>query len=452
MNKSRIAVIALVALSIVCVAVRPDRLIAIAAGAVSQNVCSGTFVSGLSPDTVYAQEMRAEGGMGLIDWALAYKVDRHERRVTTTVFGLFKTTSRFHEGSGCRIEHPGEIALGTLSKIAPPPLLPDIAGPEPVLPVNPKLADAMSEAFADNKNGAARFTRAVVIVHQGRIVGERYSPGIGLDTPLISHSIAKSVLNAMIGILVRDGKMRIDQKVSASAWKTPVTVDQLLRMDGGLPVDEGRGPGLAQRMWFLESDQAAFAQSTPLDAEPETKWAYSNLSYAVLSRLVREATGGSPEGVSSYMQRELFGPLGMRNATMEFDGTGSPMGSNAMFASARDWARFGLLYLNNGMAGTKRILPEGWVAYSTRRTLDSGYGAGFWLNVTDSPIPGWGTPWGIPGAPPDAYMARGYLGQYIVIVPSESLVVVRLGVDRSRGSGIDGIGSLVQSVIAALHR
>ena len=128
------------------------------------------------------------------------------------------------------------------------------------------------------------------------------------------------------------------------------------------------------------------------------------------------------------------------------------MGSNAMFASARDWARFGLLYLNNGMAGTKRILPEGWVAYSTRRTLDSGYGAGFWLNVTDSPIPGWGTPWGIPGAPPDAYMARGYLGQYIVIVPSESLVVVRLGVDRSRGSGIDGIGSLVQSVIAALHR
>ncbi|HNL70060.1 MAG TPA: hypothetical protein PKK76_16130, partial [Leptospiraceae bacterium] len=103
MNKSRIAVIALVALIILCGAVRPDRLIALAAGAVSQNVCSGTFVSGLSPETVYDQEMRAEGGMSLINWALVYQVDQSERTVTTTVFGRFKTRSRFHEGSGCRI-------------------------------------------------------------------------------------------------------------------------------------------------------------------------------------------------------------------------------------------------------------------------------------------------------------------------------------------------------------
>jgi hypothetical protein len=128
------------------------------------------------------------------------------------------------------------------------------------------------------------------------------------------------------------------------------------------------------------------------------------------------------------------------------------MGGNAFFASARDWARFGLLYLNDGVVNGKRILPEGWVAYSTRQTLDAGYGAGFWLNVTDAEMKVWpGAHWGMPGAPKDAYFARGYLGQYIVVVPSENLVVVRIGVTHAPGGGIRGLGALVHDVIAALH-
>lgn len=137
---------------------------------------------------------------------------------------------------------------------------------------------------------------------------------------------------------------------------------------------------------------------------------------------------------------------------MEFDGAGSPKGGNAFFASARDWARFGLLYLNDGIVAGRRILPEGWVAYSTRRTLKTGYGAGFWLNVTDAAMEAWpGARWGMPGAPQDTYFARGYLGQYIVIVPSEQLVVARLGVSRTPNGDVEVVGALVHDAIEALH-
>ena len=166
---------------------------------------------------------------------------------------------------------------------------------------------------------------------------------------------------------------------------------------------------------------------------------------------MRDAAGGTPAHVAAFANRELFAPLGMYSVTMEFDGAGSPMGSNAFLATARDWARFGLLDLNDGTAGDRRILPEGWVDYSTRPTLDTGYGAGFWLNVTDAPIPVWGRPFGLPGAPKDAFLARGYLGQYIVVVPSEELVVVRIGVTRAPGGGVDGVGRLVHDVIESVR-
>jgi len=205
-------------------------------------------------------------------------------------------------------------------------------------------------------------------------------------------------------------------------------------------------------MWFTESDKAAFAARTPLANAPGTVWAYSNLGYELASRMVGDAIGGGPAEIAAFAQRELFALLGMSHAVMEFDGAGTLSGSNAMFATAREWAQFGLLYLNDGVAGGRRILPEGWVKYSTTPTLSMGYGAGFWLNTTDAEMPVWsGAHWGMPGAPRDAYFARGYLGQYIVIVPSENLVVVRFGSSHIPGGDIEGVGALVRDVIAALH-
>jgi CubicO group peptidase (beta-lactamase class C family) len=150
------------------------------------------------------------------------------------------------------------------------------------------------------------------------------------------------------------------------------------------------------------------------------------------------------------MQRELFAPLGMRNVTFELDATATPVGSKGMFASARDWARFGLLYLNDGVVGGRRILPPGWVAYSSSPTLDTDYGAGFWTNAATNNaatrrIRG--------GMPPDAFYASGNLGQRVVIVPSMRLVVVRLGVSQDWPDfDMKGFVRLISDTIAALKR
>jgi CubicO group peptidase (beta-lactamase class C family) len=236
-----------------------------------------------------------------------------------------------------------------------------------------------------------------------------------------------------------------------SAQRHAITVDELLRMTSGLPFDEYRGGwDAASRMWFLERDMAAFAESAALAAAPGSMWNYSDGGYAILARIIRNSTGGHAEDVLRFADRELFGPLGMRHVTLECDATGTPVGSRSMLATPRDWARFGLLYLNEGVVDGRRILPEGWVRYSSSQTLDSGYGAGFWTNLASGEIRQWEITWGMPHAPRDAFFARGYLGQYVVVVPSERIVVARFGVTHRRGADVEGVGRLVADVIAAI--
>ena len=149
-----------------------------------------------------------------------------------------------------------------------------------------------------------------------------------------------------------------------------------------------------------------------------------------------------------FARQELFGPLGMRHVTLEFDGAGTPEGSSQMLASARDWARFGMLYLDDGVVGGKRILPEGWVSYSASPTPGAlvGYGAGFWTNLGDS----FGAKYRIGnGWPRDAFFAKGSIGQYVVVIPSQHLVIVRLGRTVNWPLSADGVSQLVSDVIAA---
>jgi len=164
--------------------------------------------------------------------------------------------------------------------------------------------------------------------------------------------------------------------------------------------------------------------------------------------LIRNATGGTPADVLRLARRELFAPLGMRHVTLEFDASGTPEGSSQMLATARDWARFGLFYLNDGVAGGKRILPEGWVNYSASPTPNAfvGYGAGFWTNRGDS----FGAKYRIEqGWPRDAFFARGTIGQYVIVIPSQRLVIARFGMTPNWPLAADGVSRLVSDVVAA---
>jgi CubicO group peptidase (beta-lactamase class C family) len=435
----------------------------VATGFVADVLCAETFVSGLDPRRTFTETTDAMPGSGLITWAMDYQVDRARKDVTVTLFGGSRSHAVYREGLGCTLEH-GEA----LADVAVPPddrqlaSLPEIAGPSIVPPQNPQLAAALDSAFAEPAQPPYRRTRAVIIMKDGRIVAERYADGVGINTPLLGFSMTKSVISALVGVLVRQGKLKLDGPASLAAWQNPddprhaITLDQLLRHAAGLALGSSLQASLGSalepvnRMKFMENDMAAYAEGRPLETVPGAAWNYHDGNTIILAHLIRNAVGGNPADVLRFARRELFAPLGMRHVTLQLDGAGTVEGSSEMLASARDWARFGQLYLNDGVAGGKRILPEGWVNYSASATPNAwvGIGAGFWTNRGDS----FGANYRIEhGWPRDAFFAKGSIGQYAIVIPSERLVIVRLGRSPNWPPEVDGVFDLVRDVIAATH-
>ncbi|WP_219639342.1 serine hydrolase [Cohnella sp. CFH 77786] len=436
----------------------------VASGFTSHYICSEAFISGREPDKVYADMVEPEGAIRFIGSLVNYDVDYDKREATTNIAGLFKTKAVYSEGTGCMLVYkPEDVTQGAADSFnsavgSSDSLVPEIAGPAVVEPRNEQLRAALDRAFAEREHPPYIRTQAIVVVKDGKIVAERYAPGIGVDTPLLGWSATKSITNALIGILVRQGKLDVGQPAPIAAWQNErdprhlITINDLLRQTSGLALTQtSSGFDPASRMVYLERDMAEYAEGAKLTSKPGTQWAYTDGNFILLSRIIRDAVGGRASDVRGFAQRELFGPLGMQHATLEFDATGTPNGASSMFASARDWARFGLLYLNDGMAGAGRILPEGWVQYSSSRTLDTGYGAGFWINLETGGKAPYGLPWGMPHVPHDAFFAMGNMGQHVVILPSQHLVVVRLGMSHHPDGLIAGADRLVSDVIAALQ-
>jgi CubicO group peptidase (beta-lactamase class C family) len=294
------------------------------------------------------------------------------------------------------------------------------------------LDKLLDHAFARTEPDDLERTHAVVIVQRGAIVAERYAPDAGPDDAFVSWSIAKSVTNALVGILVRQRKLDITEPMPVKEWddddlRRRITIDQMLRMVDGLRFREAEDLGDGSVRYYPEEesdvipmlfgegkkDVAGFAATLPYVAEPETRWNYNSGATNLLSRLVSERVGGGRDETLAFMRRELFDPIGMRSADPRFDAAGHFVGSSHFYASARDYARFGTLYLRDGTWDGQRILPEGWVDYSRTPSAQSAglYGAHFWV---------------VPGSL-GIFRCDGAWGQRIVIVPKLDLVVVRLG-------------------------
>jgi CubicO group peptidase (beta-lactamase class C family) len=303
----------------------------------------------------------------------------------------------------------------------------------------PALDAAVEEAFAEPGAVPSRRTRAIVVVHDGSIVAERYATGYGPDAALPGWSMTKSTVNALVGVLVREGKLQLDSPLSVPEWSAPddprrtITLRHLLQMASGLDFTESYGNPLGDVLWMLfgTGDAAGFAARKPIVTAPGKGWAYSSGTTNIVARALRQAVGGGEADYLAFPRRALFEPLGMASAVIEPDASGTFVGSSFMFASARDWARFGLLYLQDGVRDGNRILPEGWVAFSTTPAPSAPggvYGAHFWLRLSTLYARS-----GNEGLPRDAYHAVGHEGQLLTIIPSRRLVVVRLGLSVGRG-------------------
>jgi len=453
----RIGFVVAVALVSAGVYFRPDYAIRVATGFVAHGVCSKTFVSGLDPQPVFAEVLDRDG-IRLLAPVLRFDVDRVERTVEASALGLFRSRAVFRDGFGCVDAHGRREPYLPKSdvealKAKTPPSLPGIAGEAVVEPSDPALKAALDHAFAEPAAPPLRRTKAVVVVHNGKVIAERYAAGIGVDTPLPGFSMTKSVINALVGVLTQQGLVTPSMPAPIAEWKAAgdprreIEVEHLMRMTSGLDLDEDNSGFDRSSRMYLHDDTAGYAVQARMIAPLGKRWAYSSPTTQILARIIRDAAGG-PEQALALAWRELFNPLGMRHVTLEFDGAGTLIGSTYMLASARDWAKFGQLYLGDGMAGDKRILHPDWVDFCAAATLGTDYAAGFWTNRSEHPRAKARVQAGIPR---DAFFASGDLGQRIIIVPSQRLVVVRLGDSVDPTGDMKGVVRLVREVIAALQ-
>jgi CubicO group peptidase (beta-lactamase class C family) len=427
------------------------RIARIGTAYTAKTLCSGVFVSKREPDSILDTDIRADNHPLLSH--IRARVDSETQSVTASLYGMAERKAVFRPGLGCTVVSKGyELGAPSLSAShTAAPVDTDLFWPDGERvdslhfpsDIDPdRLREAVESAFSETDPTRLHRTRAVVIVHKGRIIVERYADGFTKDTPLLGWSMTKSVINALTGILVQGGKLSLDDRVLAPEWSNPgdprgqITVRHLLHMTSGLRFDEHYKNPLKDVtvMLLAAPDKAAFAAGKPLVSQPGGVWHYSSGTTNILSRALRAIVGGTDANYADFPRKALFDRIGMQSAVMEADATGVFVGSSFMYATARDWARFGLLYLQDGVWQGERILPEGWVEYSRTPIPQSPageYGAHFWLRL--SPVFR-GTDGNPVHMPADTFHAIGHEGQFVTIIPSRDLVIVRLGLARRSGS------------------
>lgn len=301
-----------------------------------------------------------------------------------------------------------------------------------------RLARAIDGLFADEDAGE---TRALLVMYRGRIVAERYGDGFNRETRFTGWSMSKSVTGVLIGLLVSDGRLRLDETAPVPAWQRSgdprgeITLRQLLQMRSGLRHVETEDPPYKAdtvRMLFLDGrdDMAAYAEAQPLEAEPGRRFEYSSATTVILSDLAARALTTSSDPavrrgiVADYLKTRLFDPLGMNSMVPEFDAAGTMVGSSLIHGTARDWAKFGEFLRHGGSIKGAQIIPRRWIEFMTRPSpRNPGFGAQVWLNHP----PAEGAPPLFPSAPESLFACIGHLGQYIVASPRQKLTIVRIG-------------------------
>lgn len=454
----RIILITLVVLIVIALTYVSVTFPPVMAGMAAKTVCSCVYVTGRTLESVREKELQVFPGLSSMNIVLTED--------STVSASLLWHTSKaiYRKGLGCTLlaeRTEEEIRQQKIALPSPPAVDQDtIAWPSGNL-VNDSavvpgvdynaVAEAVTEAFNDVDPEKPVFTHAVVVVYDGKIVAERYAKGFDHSSRLMGWSMTKSITNALMGILVKDGKLKIDAPAPVAEWQNDerksITINNLMQASSGLAWSESYFLPSSEfhRMFIHSDDKAAYAASLPLEKEPGTSFEYSSGTTNILSRMIRQTV--SDENYYRFPYERLFYKIGMNHAIMEPDASGTFVASSYCFASARDWARFGMLFLNDGVWNGERILPEGWINYSTTPAPAAPkreYGAQVWLNLGD---PNDSSKVEYPGLPSEAIIFDGFERNFVVIVPSKKLVVVRLGVTHNKNFSL---ANLVNGAIAAL--
>lgn len=426
------------------------RLVQTATAYKAKLLCAGIFVSGRTARSLLTEDLAVNTLAPLR--ALTSKIDYEQKTVTVSLLGLCRRTALYRPGLGSTlvlgttVEELRSQSTPASNHLQCQPIQTQTLQTAQIsqLGNRDRLRSLIDQAFEEESSSKQKRTRAVVLVHRGKIVAERYAAGFSAQTPILGWSLAKSVVNALVGILIYRGKLSLSDSGLIAEWRQPgdarraITLEQLLRMSSGLHFSEAYENPFSDVITMLLhcGDGAKYAAQQALAEKPGSTFHYASGTTVLLCRIIREAIGGTLADYFAFPRQTLFERLGMASAILEPDAAGTFVGSSFMYATARDWAKLGLLYLQDGRwwidGKWVRILPEGWAQFSSSagKAADF-YGAHFWRGVPDSFTIGKrdAVDW-----PADAYLASGYQGQFVTIVPSADLIVVRLGLSHQKHS------------------
>jgi CubicO group peptidase (beta-lactamase class C family) len=425
-------------------------------GMAAKTMCSCVYVSGRTPESVKAKELQVFPGLSTAEFKF-----ESDSSVSTKIL-WHTSTALFRKGLGCTLisERSLEELKNQKFNLAQVPDINQDTVPWPSgdkldsLPKNISIElinSAVDSAFYEVDQNKPIHTHAVVIVYDGKIIAEKYSEGFDKHSKLMGWSMTKSISNALVGILVKEGKLNLEDPAPIPEWKNDdrksITLNNLMQASSGLKWSESYFVPSSDfhNMFIRSDDKGGYAAKSELKHKPGEVFEYSSGTTNLLSRTIRQTVGD--DAYYRFTFEKLFYKIGMYGAVMEPDASGTFVMSSYSYATARDWARFGLLYLQDGMWNGERILPEGWVKYSSTpapAARKREYGAQWWLNAGDPNNP---TDAKFPGLPAESIIADGFENQFVVIVPSKKLVVVRLGVTHNKNFKI---AKLVNGVIEGL--
>lgn len=414
----------------------------------AKSVASGHFLDNRSLETI----QQGDNDIDKIDWA-TNEINDTERFVTSKVYGFKERKAIYREGLGATL-------INDDFDVSKPYLVPKRTKinnnlPFPYGNLEPKdtvfsnidytKLNAVIENAFDKKGEKNKRTRSVIVIYKNKIIAEKYADGFNKNSRILGWSMTKSLTATYFGILQKQGKFDIMKPAPIAEWKSDerskITTNDLLHMNSGLEWEENYSKICdATKMLFIEEDMTESQINKPLVGKPNNTWNYSSGTTNLLSGILRKQFKTHQEYLD-FWYSSLFDKIGMNSALVETDMKGNFVGSSYGWATTRDWAKFGLLYLHKGNWNGEQIFDESWARYvaTPTNTSNGNYGAQFWLNASGK----------FPNAPKDMYYASGFQGQMVAIFPSHDLVIVRMGLKENPEFDFNG---LLSGVVGSFKR
>ena len=402
----------------------------------AKSIASGHFLDNRSKELIE----KTDNDINLINLA-TNTIDKAGKFASSSVYGLKERKAIYREGLGATL-------INDDFDISKPYLLPQRAKsktlPFPYGNIDPKdtifsninytqLQKTIDNAF-DQSGGKLKRTRAVVVLYKNKLIAEKYDTGFTKDSRILGWSMTKSITSSAFGVLAKQGKIDIYKPAPVAEWQNDerknITINDLLHMNSGLEWEENYNTICdATKMLFLAEDMGKVQLDKPAQFKPNTHWNYSSGTTNLLSLILRRQFKTQQEYLD-FWYSAVIDKIGMSSMIVEQDMTGTFVGSSYGWATARDWSKFGLLYLNKGNWNGEQILDESWVKYTATptNTSEGKYGAQFWLNAGGK----------FPDAPRDMFYCNGYQGQMVAIIPSKDMVIVRMGLKEDPAFDFNG--------------